>query len=76
MAFICLGLRLTGEERRRFEVESSLAGQERPGEQNLKGSQTQARRLGMRVVKVSGLDSVALIRHRSEEPWQVCSEPL
>lgn len=76
MAFICLGLRLTGEERRRFEVESRLAGQERPGEQTLKGSQTQARRLGMRVVKVSGLDRVALIRHRSEEPWQVCSEPL
>lgn len=76
MAFICLGLRLTGEERGRFEVESRMAGQERPGEQTRKGSQTRARMLGMRVVKASRLDSVALIRHRSEEPWQVCSEPL
>lgn len=46
MAFMCPGLRLEGEERRQFEVESRLTGRKRPEEQTHEDSQMSARSRG------------------------------
>lgn len=76
MAFMCPGLRLEGEERRQFEVESRLTGRKRLEEQTHEDSQMSARTPGVRVVKAPRLNGLALICHVSEEPWQVCRGPL
>ena len=46
MAFMCPGLRMEGEERRQFEMESRLTGQKRLEEQTHEGSQMSARTPG------------------------------
>lgn len=61
MAFMCPGLRMEGEERRQFEMESRLTGRKRLEEQTHEGSQMSARTPGVRLVKAPRLDDLSCV---------------